>query len=199
VTPKRTQAQAAGTRALLVQAGRKLFGTFGFTATKATDIAHLAGVTRGALLHHFVDKEGLFAAVLEEVEAEVAGRVLASALKGSDALECLRLGFDAFLAECVEPSITQIMLIDGPSVLGWETWHEIDSRYGYRPVRDTVRIAVESGQLESDDPDSLAYLLLGALAEAGMVIGHSDEPEATRTRMAASLTRIVDGLRPRRD
>jgi AcrR family transcriptional regulator len=196
VTPKRTSAEAAETRARLVEVGRELFGSGGFTATRATDIARRAGVTRGALLHHFVDKEGLFAAVLESVEEEVAARLMTAALAGSDPLEWLQLGFDAFLTECLDPAITQIMLIDGPSVLGWEAWHEIDSRYGYQPVLDTVSAAVAAGLLESDDPESLASLLLGALSEAGTVISRSDSPEETRARMAASLGRLIERLRP---
>ncbi len=196
MAPGRTTEQAAETRALLVRAGRELFGTIGFTMAKASDIAERAGVTRGALLHHFGDKEGLFAAVLEEVESESAKRVFAAAVTGSNPLERLRRGFDAFLLECVKADITQIMLIDGPSVLGWQAWHEIDSRYGYRPVLDTVQAAVAADLVESDDPDSLAHLLLGALAEAGTVIAHSDDPEATRARMSNSLNRLIDGLRP---
>ena len=162
-----------------MRAGRELFGSIGFSATKASDIARRAGVTRGALLHHFGDKEGLFAAVLEEVEAESATHVLEVAITGSDPLEWLRRGFEAFLVECVKPDITQIMLIDGPSVLGWETWHEIDARYGYQPLRDVVGAAVAAGLVESDDPSSLAYLLLGALTEAGTLIAHAEDPEAT--------------------
>jgi AcrR family transcriptional regulator len=196
MAPKRTTEQAAETRALLVRAGRELFGTIGFTTAKASEIARLAGVTRGALLHHFADKEGLFAAVLEEVESETAERVFAAAITGSDPLEWLRLGFGAFLVECVKPDISQIMLIDGPSVLGWETWHEIDSRYGYRPVFDTLLAAVAAGLVESDDPASLAYLLLGALAQAGTIIGHADDPEAKRAQMAKSLSQLIDRLRP---
>jgi AcrR family transcriptional regulator len=195
MTPKRTSADAEQTRVQLLQAGRELFGSTGFAATKATDIARRAGVTRGALLHHFVDKEGLFAAVLEAVEEEVATQVVVSASRGSDPLELLELGFDAFLSECVKPDITQIMLIDGPSVLGWEAWHQIDSRYGYRPVLDLVRAAAAAGQVAPDDPESLSYLLLGALAEAGTIIGQSDDREATRARMSRSLTRLIDGLR----
>jgi AcrR family transcriptional regulator len=195
MTPKRTSADAEQTRAQLVQAGRVLFGSAGFAATKATDIAQMAGVTRGALLHHFVDKEGLFAAVLDAVENEVAERVVAAALRGSSPLEQLELGFGAFLAECVKSDITQIMLIDGPSVLGWEAWHQIDSRYGYQPVLATVLAAVSVGQLAPDDPESLAYLLLGALAQAGTVIGQSDDRQKTRARMSKSLSRLIDGLR----
>src|ERR1700689_3971017 len=180
MTPRRTTDQAAETRALLVRAGRELFGSIGFSATKASDIARRAGVTRGALLHHFGDKEGLFAAVLEEVEAESATHVLEVAITGSDPLEWLRRGFEAFLLECVKPDITQIMLIDGPSVLGWEVWHRIDDRYGYQPVLDTVRAAVAAGQLAPDDPESLSYLLLGALAEAGTIVGRSDDRDASR-------------------
>jgi AcrR family transcriptional regulator len=196
MTPKRTTDQAAETRAALVRAGRELFGAHGFTATKATDVAGRAGVTRGALLHHFVDKQGLFAAVLLAVEEDVATRVATAALTGSSPLQWLRLGFDAFLLTCVDPEISQIMLIDGPSVLGWDVWHEIDSRYGYRPILDTVRAAVTAGELESDDPESLASLLLGALTEAGVLIGRSEDREGTRVRMATSLWRLLDGLRP---
>jgi AcrR family transcriptional regulator len=198
MTPRRTTDQAAETRALLVRAGRELFGSIGFSATKASDIARRAGVTRGALLQHFGDKEGLFAAVLEEVEAESATHVLEVAITGSNPLEWLRRGFEAFLVECVKPDVTQIMLIDGPSVLGWETWHEIDARYGYQPLRDVVGAAVNAGLVESDDPSSLAYLLLGALTEAGTLIAHAEDPEATRLRMAKALNRLLDGLRPRR-
>jgi len=197
MAPKRTSAQADQTRSLLVQAGRSLFGAAGFASTKATDVANLAGVTRGALLHHFIDKEGLFAAVLEAVEEDSAARVVTAAVQGSSPIEWLRLGFDAFLAECLVPEVTQIMLIDGPSVLGWEAWHEIDSRYGYRPVLDTIRAAVAAGEVESDDPETLAYLLLGALTEAGTVIGQSDDREQTRVRMSKSMSRLIDGLRPR--
>jgi AcrR family transcriptional regulator len=196
MSPRRTTDQAAETRALLVRAGRELFGTIGFSAAKASDIAQRAGVTRGALLHHFGDKEGLFAAVLDEVEAEAASRVVAAALTGSDPLAWLRLGFEAFLIECVKPDVTQIMLVDGPSVLGWETWHEIDARYGYRPVLETVEAAVGAGLLQSDDPGALASLLLGALTEAGTVIAHADDPETTRLRMTTALHRLIDGLRP---
>jgi AcrR family transcriptional regulator len=195
MTPKRTSADAGQTRLQLLHAGRVLFGSAGFANTKATDIAELAGVTRGALLHHFVDKEGLFAAVLEAVEEEVATQVVVAALTGSDPLEQLKLAFGAFLTECVKPDITQIMLIDGPSVLGWGAWHQIDSRYGYQPVLNTVRTAVSAGQLAPDDPESLSYLLLGALAEAGTIIGQSDDREATRIRMSRSLFRVIDGLR----
>ena len=152
-------------------------------------------MTRGALVHHFVDKEGLFAAVLEAVEEDVAARVVRSALRGSGPLEWLRLGFDEFLAACVETETTQIMLIDGPSVLGWEAWHEIDSRYGYQPVLDTVVAAVAVGELDSEDPESIASLLLGALTEAGTVIGHSRDPDEIRKRMSASIARLIEGLR----
>jgi AcrR family transcriptional regulator len=198
MTPRRTTDQAAETRALLVRAGRELFGSVGYSAAKASDIAQRAGVTRGALLHHFGDKEGLFAAVLEEVESESATRVLQVAVTGSDPLDWLRLGFEAFLAECVKPDVTQIMLIDGPSVLGWETWHKIDARYGYQPVRNVVEAAVAAGLVETDDPSSLASLLLGALTEAATVIAHAADPEVTRVRMARALNRLIDGLRPHR-
>jgi AcrR family transcriptional regulator len=194
LSPKRTEAQAAETRANLIRVARERFGSAGFGSTNASEIAERAGVTRGALLHHFVDKEGLFAAVLEQVESDVADRVMTQALTGATPVDCLRRGFDAFLGECLDPGVSQIMLIDGPSVLGWDIWHQIDSQYGFQPVVDTVSAAVAAKELESDDPDALAHLLLGALAEAATLVGRSDEPEATRVRMARSLNQLIDGL-----
>lgn len=196
MSPKRTESQAAETRANLIRVARERFGTAGFAATNASEVAELAGVTRGALLHHFVDKEGLFAAVLEQVESDVADRVAAQALTGATPIEWLRRGFDAFLGECVDPAVSQIMLIDGPSVLGWESWHEIDSEYGFRPVFETVNAAIAVHELDTEDPDALAHLLLGALAEAATFVGRSDDPEAMRTRMSRSMDRLIEGLRP---
>ena len=69
--------------------------------------------------------------------------------------------------------------------------------YGYRPLLDVVEAAVAAGLVESDDASSLAYLLLGALTEAGTVIAHAEDPEATRVQMAQALNRVVDGLGPR--
>jgi AcrR family transcriptional regulator len=198
VTPRRTEAQAAETRSLLLQVGRQHFGTVGFAHARAIDVAELAGVTRGALLHHFVDKEGLFAAVLEEVETEVAAKVAAKAAKGKDPLQQLRFRFAAFLDACADPSISQIMLIDGPSVLGWEAWHEIDSRYGYAAVLGGVRAALEAGLLEFDDAESLAHLLLGAVAEAAIFVGRSGGHASAGAKLGRSLNSLIDGLRPDR-
>ncbi len=132
--------------------------------------------------------------MLEQVESDVADRVTAGALTGASPIEWLRRGFEAFLTECVDPGISQIMLIDGPSVLGWEIWHEIDSRYGFRPVLDTVNAAIAANELVADDPDSLAHLLLGALAEAATIVGRSDDPESTRIRMMRSLNQLIDAI-----
>ncbi len=194
MTPRRTSIEADETRSLLLRAARERFGGVGFAKTKASEIAEMAGVTRGALLHHFVDKSGIFAAVLEEVEQDVATMVITRALEGADPLDQLRRGFEAFLDECLDPSITQIMLIDGPSVLGWEAWHEIDSRYGYAPVVDVVRSCIGAGQIASDDAESLTHLLLGALSEAAIFVGRSDDRHEARRMLGQSLNRLIDGL-----
>jgi AcrR family transcriptional regulator len=192
MTPKRTSEQAAETRDLLIEAGLALFGTQGFAQTKAAEVARRAGVTRGALLHHFADKAGLFAAVLELVETEVAATVVSSSATASDPLTLLRLGFDAFLEASTDPRVTQIMLIDGPSVLGWEAWYEIDSRYGFQPVVAAIRAAIDSGLTSPEDPELLAHLLLGALTEAATVIGRSENPQDTLVGMTDSFNRFLD-------
>ena len=105
------------------------------------------------------------------------------------------MGFGVFFGECVKSDIIQIMPIEGPRCFGWEAWHQIDSRYGYQPILDLVRAAASVGQVAADDPESVLYLILGALAEAGTIIVQSEDREATRGRMSKSLYRLINGLR----
>src|SRR4029453_12698496 len=104
----------------------------GYAATSTNEIVDRAGVTRGALYHHFPAKYDLFRAVFEQLEAEVADQVARAALAGSDALEQLPpLGCRSFLDICLDPAVQRIVVVEGPAVLGWGTWHEIEERYGH--------------------------------------------------------------------
>src|SRR4029453_16708233 len=127
VTARRTQGErTAQTRAALVAAARRLFGAEGFAEVGAERIARDAGMTRGALYHQFADKADLFAAVLDQVEAEIAQRV-ANSVAGFDPTDTagmLRAGADAFLDASSEPDLQRIVLLDGPPALGGARWRE---------------------------------------------------------------------------
>src|SRR4051794_27900843 len=125
---KRTQAERrTATRRALLDAGRALFAQHGFAGTPREDIVTRAGVTRGALHHHFGRKEDLFRAVFEELEAELGERIMIAAVAGADPLAQLRLGCQAFLDAALDPAFQRIVLLDAPAVLGWEAWREADA------------------------------------------------------------------------
>ena len=183
------------TRKALVKAARALFERRGYAATPTEDIVKKAGVTRGALYHHFRGKEDLFRAVYEEVEAEVAQRVTESMAGVSDPAKALDTGLVLFLDVCLEPRARQIGLIDGPSVLGWEAWREIGSKYAFGLLKLVLEGAMEAGYLKKQPVDPLAHILLGALGEAAMVIANAPDPEAARVEMGASLRSMLEALR----
>ena len=105
-----------------------------------------AGVTRGALYHHFADKTELFAAVFEQPEAEVAARMGQAivAANPTDPVEVMRLGADFWLDACSDPEVQRIVRVDAPAVLGWTRWTEIGNRYNIGMVRDLLKSAIEA-------------------------------------------------------
>jgi AcrR family transcriptional regulator len=194
VTPTKAE-QADATRAALSAAARQLFTERGYAATSTTEIVERAGVTRGALYHHFAAKDELFRAVFEQLEGEVTKHVAEEALTSTDPLEQLRRGTRAYLDACIDPAVQRVVLLDGPSVLGWETWQEIEQRYGYGLLLAGVEAAIAGGLVSVQPVEPLAHVLFGALTEAGMVVARADEPLTARADMEAAMDRLLDGLR----
>jgi AcrR family transcriptional regulator len=194
VTPSKAE-QADATRTALGAAARHLFTERGYAATSTTEIVERAGVTRGALYHHFAAKEDLFRAVFEQLEDEVTKHVAKEALTSADPLEQLRRGTRAYLDACIDPAVQRVVLLEGPSVLGWQTWQEIEQRYGYGLVVAGVEAAISTGLIAAQPVEPLAHVLFGALTEAGMVVARADDPGAARAEMEAAMDRLLDGLR----
>ena len=194
MTPSKAE-QADATRTALVAVARRLFTERGYAATSTNEIVERAGVTRGALYHHFSTKDELFRAVFEQLEDEVTKRVAEEALRGADPLEQLRLGSRAYLDVCLDPAVQRVVLVEGPSVLGWETWQEIENRYGYGLVVAGVETAMAAGLVDAQPVEPLAHVLFGALTEAGMVVARAEDPRTARTEMDAAMDRLRDGLR----
>lgn len=196
MTPRRCE-QAEVTRTALVAAARALFTERGYAATSTTEIVERAGVTRGALYHHFPAKDDLFRAVFEQLEAEVTEHVAEEALAGADPFEQLRVGSRAYLDVCLDPAVQRVVLVEGPSVLGWERWQEIEQRYGYGLVAAGIEAAMAAGLIETQPVEPLAHVLFGALTEAGMVVARAGDPRAARSDMDEAMDRLLDGLRAR--
>jgi AcrR family transcriptional regulator len=188
--------QVRQTRDALVGAGRRLFGTKGFAATSVDDLAAEAGVTTGALYHHFESKTELFAAVFEQLHLEVLARNSEVAAKAKGDVDALVRAFDDFLTAVLEPDVRRIMIEDAPSVLGLQRFTEMDERYAFSAIVDALNRATAAGELEVAQPEALAHLLLGALVRGGMLIANSTAPRKTRDAVSATLRDLLRGLTP---
>jgi AcrR family transcriptional regulator len=190
--------QAEATRAALLEAARGLFAQRGYARVATEEIVRAAGVTRGALYHHFAGKLELFEAVYEQVEQGLVEQIASSAMSAaSDPLAALRAGAQAFLDACEDPAVQRIALLDAPAVLGWERWREIGLRYGFGLVQGTVAAAMEAGLIECQPVEPLAHLLLGAIDEGAMLIARAHDDGTTRAQVGDAVDRFLDMLRPR--
>jgi AcrR family transcriptional regulator len=197
VVPRSQQAERSeATRATLIATARALLAARGYADVGTEEIVRAAGVTRGALYHHFEDKRALFEAVYEDVERRLTERIASEALaSAADPMAALRAGAEAFLDACEDPAVQRIALIDAPSVLGWERWREIGLRYGLGLVQGTVQAAIDAGQIEAQPAAPLAHLLLGAIDEGAMLIAQAEDAATARREVGASLGRFLDALR----
>jgi AcrR family transcriptional regulator len=188
--------RAEKTRAALIAAARGLFGERGFAGVGTEEIVRAAGVTRGALYHHFADKRDLLEAVYRQVEEELTQRVADVVVAGGavSPTEAMRSGVAVFLDACAEPEVQRIVLLDAPAVLGWDRWREIASSYGLGLIEASLSAAIEAGEISPQPVKPLAHLLMGALDEAAMLVARSADPDI-REQVGAVLDQLLEGLR----
>ena len=187
--------QSETTRSALVSVARDLFARKGYAGVGTEEIVQQAGVTRGALYHHFRGKEDLLRAVLHELARELAEASATAALEQADQWKQILAATDAFLDACTDPAIQRIMMTDAPSVLGWDEWREIDAQYGLGLVKASLENAMETGLIERQPVDPLAHLIVGALDEAAMYIARAPDAKKARREMGRSVERMLAGLR----
>ncbi|WP_041373633.1 TetR/AcrR family transcriptional regulator [Phenylobacterium zucineum] len=183
------------TRARLIAEARALFASKGYAAVSTQEILEAAGVTRGALYHHFTDKQALFDAVLETVCAEVSGRLMAETVGATSYLDGLIKGCEAQLRVCADPEILQIYLIDAAAVVGWRRWWEIDMRYAMGDLRVGIEAACdERGVTDRNQRDAMLTLLSGALNQAALTIADSTDPAGCAEALIPTVRRMIEGL-----
>jgi AcrR family transcriptional regulator len=193
----RTQAERSeATCAALLGAGRRLFAERGYANVGTEEIVRAAGVTRGALYHHFDGKRDLLATVYEQIEAEIAAEVTAAVTPGAGVLETLEAGAEMFLDHCLEPEVQQIVLLDAPAALGWERWREIGARYALGLIEGLLTAGIEQGEIRRQPVQPLAHALLGALDEVAMLVARADDPKAARAEAGITLAGLIAALRP---
>jgi AcrR family transcriptional regulator len=187
--------RSASTRAKLIKAARTLFSRRGYADVGTEEIVRRAGVTRGALYHQFPAKEDLFLAVYEQVEQELTEGVVQLLDESAGPYEAMRAGIRLFLDACRTPDVQRVVLIDGPSVLGWARWREVAERYGLGLMQGVIAEAIEAGELVALPAEPLAHLLMGALDEAALLVAR--DPQSS-DEVTATLERLLEGLRAER-
>jgi AcrR family transcriptional regulator len=187
-------AQGVRTRLDLVAAAREVFGEQGFAATSTEEIVARAGVTKGALYHHFSGKEELFRAVCEQVLLEVADQV-AAVFMGPDSWSALVDGCGLWIDAHQDPAVRRIVLRDARAVLGWDVVRDLDTRFGAVGLRGALRKAMTAGDLERKPLRPLALMLAGALNEACLYVADADDPVVARQEVEELITGLLSGLR----
>ena len=188
--------QVAQTRAALIAAGRRLFGENGFRATSVEDLAREARVTTGALYHHFPTKTALFEAVFVQAHTDLMTASAKAAHGASDGIDELARAFEAFLDGVLQPDLQRILIVDGPAVLGLARYTELDERYAFAVISESLRWAAEAGTVRVEDPDTVTRLLLGALTRGALLIANSDDPVPTRHAVSASMRTLLNAFAP---
>jgi AcrR family transcriptional regulator len=186
--------RTAATRAALLVAARTLFIVRGYAATGTPEIVSAAGVTRGALYHHFTDKQALFRAVVEAEASAVADDIEQMAATSADPVDALLAGSQAYLAAMRVPGRTRLLLIEGPAVLGTQAMKALDDETAARTLRSGLRaVFAASGRPPSAALDALADLLSAAFDRAALAIEDGADPTLYRNALAALITPIAEG------
>jgi AcrR family transcriptional regulator len=197
--PRRTQAERSeATRAALMASGRTLFGSNGYGRTAREEIVADAGVTRGALQHHFGDKQGLFRSVYEELEQQIVASTAQAAMQVSHEhpLEMLRAGCHAYLDAMLDPAVQRICAVDGPAVLPADVRSEIADRYALALVREVVKSAISQGEIQRTPLEPLTRMLLAGVMAAAQYVATAENPKRARREAGKTVDVLLSSLTP---
>jgi len=193
VTKRRTETMEEN-RAQLVLAARKAFAERGFAASSMDELTASVGLTRGALYHNFGDKKGLLAAVVAQMDGEMAQRAKADAAHASDDWERLLAEGVAYIKMALDPEVRRIVLLDGPAFLGdpaqWPSQNNC-----LESTRHTVKKMLEQGVLKAVDAEAAAHMLNSAAMNAALWVAASSDPEKALPNIIEVFTQLASGLR----
>ncbi|QQC87249.1 TetR/AcrR family transcriptional regulator [Streptomyces alfalfae] len=185
---------AENTRRTLLDTGLCLFTERDYADVSAEELVRTAGLTRGALYHHFNGKPGLFEAVFEELERQATRDIRAAIAPVADLRERAYRAVDAFLDICAEHAYRHIVLQQGPIALGWQRWRELDQLHLGGIVLDIVNAALDAGRMRPHPAALVARAFYGALTELSITITEADEPEKARAQAAELVRDLIAGV-----
>ncbi|EJN05273.1 TetR/AcrR family transcriptional regulator [Phyllobacterium sp. YR531] len=182
------------TRAKLLAAARQAFGTVGYAEASMDDFTSSAGLTRGALYHHFGDKKGLFEAVIAQIDAEMNERLFKATAHMPSRWQRFVEENVIYVQMALEPEIQRIVLLDGPAILG-DTANWATTNACIRSMTENLKLLRDEGAIKDVDPEAMARLLTGASTQVALWIANSTEPEATSRRAVEAIRQLLEGLR----
>lgn len=192
--PRRSQAErTAATTGALLDAARGLLAADGFAATSLDAVCAAAGVTKGALYHHFDGKRELFAAVFAREQEALHAAMVEAGARRKDEWAAVEAGCLAFLDACQDPGVQRIVLLDAPAALGWEGIRAAEAGTLATLVAAIGR-AMAAGRVPRRPAEPLAHLLFGAICEGAMVVARAADPAAEHRRMQAEIRRLLRAL-----
>ena len=184
-------AQGRATRGQLIEVATSLFADRGYEGTSIEAVLAAAGVSRGALYHHFAGKEALFTAVLEAVSERITAQLTEVISGCTDPVDAVRTGALGWIDLAGDPVIQRIMLVDAPSVLGWEQWRAMDEGRTVGAMRAMLQAVSDTGRLPGELVGPFAHMILAALDEAAMVVARASD---TRVAVAEERQAVEEFL-----
>jgi AcrR family transcriptional regulator len=182
------------TKERLLEIAAELFGELGYEATSVESVLSHAGVSRGSLYHHFSSKSALFAAVVEAVETRVGAEVAAAIAGAGGALDMLRAGGREWIRLAGDPVVQRVLLIDAPSVLGWEEWRRVEERHALGLLKAVLEAGAQEGLIRAEMVDVTAHVLLAATNEIALFVARANDAETATETGSEALDDLLKGL-----
>jgi AcrR family transcriptional regulator len=194
--PNKNVARGEATRGQLVAIATRMFAERGYEDTSIEAVLREAGVSRGSLYHHFASKEALFEAVAEGVETSVGEQTLAAATAAGagDPVAALRAGSVAWIRLAGDPVVQRILLIDAPSVLGWERWRAMEEQHALGGIRAILHVIAGQGRLRPELADTGAHVLLASVNEVALLVARAQDKETAMKDGADAIEELLQRL-----
>jgi AcrR family transcriptional regulator len=193
-TPGKRAAQGRATRGQLIEVATRLFAEHGYEGTSIEAVLSAAGVSRGALYHHFAGKEALFEAVVSAVSDQVTARLTEAIRDCVDPVDALRTAALTWISLAGDPVIQRVVLVDAPSVLGWDRWRAMDDGRTLGTMRAMLQAISDSGRLPSELVGPFAHMILAALDEFALVTARAADSKAAVAEGRVAVEELLSRL-----
>jgi AcrR family transcriptional regulator len=193
-TPGKRAAQGRATRGQLIEVAAGLFAERGYEGTSIEAVLAAAGVSRGALYHHFANKEALFKAVVTAVSERATAQLVVAVGDRTDPVDVVRTAALAWIDLAGDPVIQRIVLVDAPSVLGWEQWRAMDEGRTVGIVAQMLQAVSDTGRLPAEFVQPFAHMILAALDEAAMVVARAPDTRAAVVESRQAVEELLNRL-----